>query len=141
MKASREWQAFRTQSRVSKGIRELCNNTKWCLSSTGNAVGIWKSGRFFAHQYSGVRGDIITVAKGMGNGFPIGGVLISPIFKAVHGMLGTTFGGNHLACTAALAVLRVIREESLMENAVTMGDYIIRCLKGNKSIKEIRGKV
>jgi len=102
--------------------------------------GYGRSGRFFAHRHSGVWGDIITVAKGMGNGFPIGGVLISPLFKATHGMLGTTFGGNHLACTAALAVLRVIRKEALMENAVAMGDYIIRCLKDNKAIKEIRGK-
>ena len=131
---------FEPKAEYLKGIRELCNRYQVVLIFDEVQSGYGRSGRFFAHQYSGVRGDIITVAKGMGNGFPIGGVLISPIFKAVHGMLGTTFGGNHLACTAALAVLRVIREESLMENAVTMGDYIIRCLKGNKSIKEIRGK-
>jgi len=131
---------FEPKAEYLKGIRELCNRYQVVLIFDEVQSGYGRSGRFFAHQYSGVRGDIITVAKGMGNGFPIGGVLISPIFKAVHGMLGTTFGGNHLACTAALAVLRVIREESLMENAVTMGDYIIRCLKGNKAIKEIRGK-
>lgn len=131
---------FEPKAEYLKGIRELCNRYQVVLIFDEVQSGYGRSGRFFAHQYSRVRGDIITVAKGMGNGFPIGGVLISPIFKAVHGMLGTTFGGNHLACTAALAVLRVIREESLMENAVTMGDYIIRCLKGNKAIKEIRGK-
>ena len=130
---------FKPKKEYLEGIRELCDRYRVVLIFDEVQSGYGRSGRFFAHQHSEVVGDIIT-AKGMGNGFPIGGVLISPLFKATHGMLGTTFGGNHLACTAALAVLRVIREEALMENAVAMGDYIIRCLKGNKAIKEIRGK-
>ncbi|NMB37630.1 MAG: aspartate aminotransferase family protein [Bacteroidales bacterium] len=131
---------FEPEKEYLKGIRELCDTYRAVLIFDEVQSGYGRSGRFFAHRHSGVWGDIITVAKGMGNGFPIGGVLISPLFKATHGMLGTTFGGNHLACTAALAVLRVIRKEALMENAVAMGDYIIRCLKDNKAIKEIRGK-
>jgi acetylornithine/N-succinyldiaminopimelate aminotransferase len=131
---------FEPEADYLKGVRDLCNKYKVVLIFDEVQSGYGRSGRFFAHQYSGVRGDIITVAKGMGNGFPIGGVIISPLFKATHGMLGTTFGGNHLACTAALAVLKVIRDESLIENAATMGNYIISRLKGNKAIKEIRGK-
>ena len=131
---------FEPKADYLKGIRELCDKYEVVLIFDEVQSGYGRSGRFFAHQHSGVRGDIITVAKGMGNGFPIGGVLISPLFQALHGMLGTTFGGNHLACTAALAVLKVIREESLMENAAAMGDYITSCLKGNRAIKEIRGK-
>ena len=101
--------------------------------------GYGRSGKFFAHQYSAVRPDIITVAKGMGNGFPIGGVLISPIFEAKFGMLGTTFGGNHLACAAAKAVLDIIEEEELIENAAIVGTYLIERSKNLKGIKEIRG--
>jgi len=101
--------------------------------------GYGRSGKFFAHQYSAVRPDIITVAKGMGNGFPIGGVLISPVFEAKFGMLGTTFGGNHLACAAAKAVLDVIEEEDLVENAVVIGEYLKERSKNLKGLKEIRG--
>ncbi len=101
--------------------------------------GYGRSGKFFAHQYSDVRPDIITVAKGMGNGFPIGGVLISPVFEAKFGMLGTTFGGNHLACAAANAVLDVIEEEELIENAAILGKYLIERSKNLKGLKEIRG--
>lgn len=101
--------------------------------------GYGRSGRFFAHQYSAVRPDLITVAKGMGNGFPIGGVLINPQFEAKHGMLGTTFGGNHLACAAAKAVLDVIKDENLVENAALIGEYLVESAKNLKGLKEIRG--
>jgi acetylornithine/N-succinyldiaminopimelate aminotransferase len=101
--------------------------------------GYGRSGKFFAHQYSSVRPDIITVAKGMGNGFPIGAVLISPIFEAKFGMLGTTFGGNHLACAAAKAVLDVIEDENLVKNAATVGEYLIERSKNLRGLKETRG--
>jgi acetylornithine aminotransferase len=102
--------------------------------------GYGRTGKFFAHQHYGVRADIITMAKGMGNGFPIGGVLINPSIKPSHGMLGTTFGGNHLACTAALAVLEIIENEHLIENAAKIGDYFRKEFEGDKAIKEYRGK-
>lgn len=101
--------------------------------------GYGRSGKFFAHQYAGIRPDIITVAKGMGNGFPIAGVLISPTFTASYGMLGTTFGGNHLACAAAIAVLDVIEEEDLIHNATEVGEYLMKAAAGLKGLKEIRG--
>jgi acetylornithine aminotransferase len=101
--------------------------------------GYGRSGKFFAHQHADIRPDIITVAKGMGNGFPIGGLLISPIFKATHGLLGTTFGGSHLACTAAIAVLDIIKVEHLTENAAKIGNYLIEELKKIPQIKEVRG--
>jgi acetylornithine/N-succinyldiaminopimelate aminotransferase len=102
--------------------------------------GYGRTGDFFAHQESGVRPDIITVAKGMGNGFPIGGVLISPHIQAKHGMLGTTFGGNYLACTAGIAVLDVIKKEGLLKNAKSMGEYLKNHTLGVPGVKEIRGK-
>jgi acetylornithine/N-succinyldiaminopimelate aminotransferase len=101
--------------------------------------GFGRSGRFFAHQHAGIKPDIITVAKGMGNGFPIGGVLISPEFKPWHGMLGTTFGGNHLACAAAISVLEVIENENLIANAASVGEYLIEQSKSLKGLKEVRG--
>jgi acetylornithine/N-succinyldiaminopimelate aminotransferase len=101
--------------------------------------GYGRSGKFFAHQYAGIRPDIITVAKGMGNGFPVAGVLISPSFRATYGMLGTTFGGNHLACAAAMAVLDVIEKEDLILNAAVVGEYLMKEAVGLKHIKEIRG--
>ncbi|MDP4291149.1 MAG: aminotransferase class III-fold pyridoxal phosphate-dependent enzyme [Bacteroidota bacterium] len=101
--------------------------------------GYGRSGKFFAHQYAGIRPDIITVAKGMGNGFPVAGVLISPAIGASYGMLGTTFGGNHLACAAAIAVLDIIKKESLIQNAATVGDYLMKEAAGLKKIKEVRG--
>ena len=101
--------------------------------------GYGRSGKFFAHQYANIRPDLITVAKGMGNGFPIGGVLISPLFEASHGMLGTTFGGSHLACTAGIAVLDVMKVEHLTENAEKIGDYLIAELNQIPQIKEVRG--
>lgn len=102
--------------------------------------GYGRSGRFFAHQYFGVQPDIITTAKGMGNGFPIGGVLIAPEFKPWHGMLGTTFGGNHLACAAGIAVLDIIKREKLVENAEKVGNYLMTELSAYSSEYEVRGK-
>ncbi len=99
-----------------------------------------RSGKFFAHQYSGIEADLITTAKGMGNGFPVGGVLIHPNIKPWSGMLGTTFGGNYLACAAALSVLEVIEQEDLMTNATTLGNYWIEQLRSFTSITEVRGK-
>jgi acetylornithine aminotransferase len=103
--------------------------------------GYGRSGKFFAHQWLGIKPDIITVAKGIGGGFPMGGVLISPTFKAEYGMLGTTFGGNYLACTAALAVLDVMEEQQLMQNALDVGDYLMARLRelGHEKIKDVRG--
>jgi acetylornithine aminotransferase len=102
--------------------------------------GYGRSGKFFAHQYGKVQPDIITVAKGMGNGFPIGGVLIAPEIKPWHSMLGTTFGGNHLACAAALAVLEVMEMEHLMENTVMTGEFLINEMKGMKKDFVVRGR-
>ena len=101
--------------------------------------GYGRSGKFFAHQYAGIKPDLITIAKGMGNGFPIAGVLIHPDIKAKHGMLGTTFGGNYLACAAAIAVLDVIENENLISNAETIGNYLMGKLKNIDGVKEVRG--
>lgn len=122
------------------GLRSLCDkyDTKLILDEIQSGYG--RSGMFFAHQRSGVRADIITTAKGMANGLPIGGVLISPDIKAEYGMLGTTFGGNHLACTAALAVLDVIENEHLIENAAKVGERFKAALAGDKALKEYRGR-
>jgi acetylornithine aminotransferase len=117
----------------------ICKQTGTFLIIDEIQSGFGRSGKFFAHQYSTVKPDIITVAKGMGNGFPIGGVLISPSFEAKHGMLGTTFGGNHLACAAAKAVLEVIEDENLVVNAAIVGEYLIGRAKNLKGLKEIRG--
>lgn len=123
-----------------RGLRSLCDKygTKLILDEIQSGYG--RSGVFFAHQRSGVRADIITTAKGMANGLPIGGVLISPDIKAEYGMLGTTFGGNHLACTAALAVLDVIENEHLIENAAKVGERFKAALAGDKALKEYRGR-
>lgn len=101
--------------------------------------GYGRSGRFFAFQHAGIEPDLITVAKGMGNGFPIGGVLIHPKFKAKHGLLGTTFGGNHLACAAALAVLEVIENENLIVNAARQGERLIQAISGIEGVAGVRG--
>lgn len=102
--------------------------------------GYGRTGKFFAHQYAGIRPHLITTAKGMGNGFPIGSVLIHPDVKPWSGMLGTTFGGNYLACAAAIAVLDVIEKENLLANAHELGDYLVEGLKQSKGLKEVRGK-
>lgn len=119
---------------------ELCRETGTILIADEVQSGCGRTGDFFAHQKSGVKPQIITMAKGTGNGFPIGAVLLSGDIKAEKGMLGTTFGGNHLACTAAIAVMKVIRKENLLENARKMGDYLLNALRGNKAIKELRGR-
>ncbi|EJW89352.1 acetylornithine and succinylornithine aminotransferase [gut metagenome] len=123
-----------------QALRKACsaNNTVLILDEIQSGYG--RSGKFFAHQHTGIQADIITVAKGIGNGFPMGGVLISPLFTPVYGQLGTTFGGNHLACSAALAVLDVIEQEHLIENAAKIGEYLITELKKFPQIKEVRGK-
>ncbi|WP_423130497.1 aspartate aminotransferase family protein [Gaoshiqia sp. Z1-71] len=102
--------------------------------------GYGRSGKFFAFQYTAIRPDLITMAKGMGNGFPVGGLLIQPELKPWHGMLGTTFGGNYLACAAAIAVLDIMENEKLVENAAKVGDYLMQKLASFKQIKEVRGK-
>lgn len=120
-------------------LRELCTATGTVLILDEIQSGYGRSGKFFAHQYAGIRPDLITVAKGIANGFPMSAVLISPIFKPVYGMLGTTFGGNHLACAAALAVLDVMESEHLVENAATVGAYLKNELQHIPGIKEVRG--
>ena len=131
-------------------LRTACDKYGTMLILDEIQSGYGRTGKFFAHQFSGIRADIITTAKGMGNGFPIGGVLISPVIKAEYGMLGTTFGGNHLACTAALAVLDIIEDERLMENAAKVGEYFRRAFCGegtgtkqnapDPALKEYRGR-
>jgi len=121
-------------------LKRLCEKTKVMLILDEVQSGYGRTGKFFAHQYAGIKPDMITTAKGMGNGFPIGGVLISPRIAAVAGMLGTTFGGNHLACTAAIAVIDVMEKEKLMGNSTKVGEYIISSLKDSPSIKELRGR-
>lgn len=123
-----------------QALRESCTQYGTILILDEIQSGYGRTGKFFAHQHSGIRPDIITVAKGIGNGFPMAGVLISPMFKAVYGQLGTTFGGNHLACSAALAVLDVFEQEHLVENAARVGAFLLEELKKIKGIKEVRGK-
>jgi len=122
-----------------KELSAECKATGTVLILDEVQSGYGRSGKFFAHQYAGIRPDLITIAKGMGNGFPIGGVMISPVFEASYGLLGTTFGGNHLACTAAIAVLDIIKVEHLIENALKIGNYLISELKKIPQIKEVRG--
>ena len=120
-------------------LRKVCTETGTILILDEIQSGYGRSGKFFAHQYNHIQPDIITVAKGIGNGFPMAGVLISPMFKPVYGQLGTTFGGNHLACSAALAVMDVIEQDNLVENAKAVGDYLLE-LKKFPQIKEVRGR-
>lgn len=120
-------------------LRKACTDNGTVLILDEIQSGYGRSGKFFAHQYAGIRPDMITVAKGIANGFPMAGVLISPMFKPVYGMLGTTFGGNHLACAAALAVMDVIEQEKLVENAAAVGSYLLDELKKFPQIKEVRG--
>lgn len=119
-------------------IRSLCDQYNVLFIADEIQSGYGRTGKFFAHQHANVQADIITVAKGMGNGFPVGGVIISPKIEAKHGLLGTTFGGNYLACAASKAVLEVIETENLLQNASEMGDYLYNQLKEDPSIKEIR---
>ncbi|MBF04329.1 MAG: aspartate aminotransferase family protein [Flavobacterium sp.] len=119
-------------------IRTLCDRYRALLILDEIQSGYGRTGKFFAHQHANIKADIITVAKGMGNGFPVGGVIISPEIEAKHGLLGTTFGGNYLACAASKAVLEVMESEKLMANAKEMGDYLYQQLKEDEIIKEIR---
>lgn len=123
-----------------KELRALCTKYEVCLILDEIQSGYGRSGKFFAHQYAGIRPDLITVAKGIGNGFPMGGLLISPMFKPVYGMLGTTFGGNHLACSAAIAVLDIMEKEQLVDNAAHVGAFLIDELRRLPGIKEVRGR-
>ena len=119
-------------------IQQLCNENNAVFIADEIQSGFGRSGKFFAHQHTNVTPDIISMAKGMGNGFPVAGILISPKFKASYGLLGTTFGGNFLACAATKAVLEVIEEENLLQNAQEVGDYLVSLLQNQKNIKEIR---
>lgn len=121
-------------------LRKLTKETGTVLIFDEIQSGYGRTGKFFAHQHFDVRPDIITVAKGIANGFPMGGVLISPEFKAVKGMLGTTFGGNHLACAAATAVADVIEDENLIDNAAMVGEYLIENLTKIPGVKDVRGR-
>ena len=121
-------------------LRKVCTENGVVLIADEIQCGYGRSGKFFAHQHSDIKADLITMAKGMGNGFPIGGVLISPEFEASYGLLGTTFGGNHLACAAAVAVLDVIEKENLIENAKEIGEYVGIQLNKFPMIKEVRGR-
>lgn len=127
-----------------QGLAAACKRNGTILICDEIQCGYGRSGKFFAHQWLGIRPDLITVAKGIGNGFPMSGVLISPDFKPVYGQLGTTFGGNHLACTSALAVLDVMEQENLVENAREVGDYLLTKLKELQQtqphITDVRGR-
>ena len=124
------------------GIQKLCEAHNTVLICDEIQCGYGRSGKFFAHQHLGVKPDIITVAKGIGNGFPMGGVLISPKFKPVYGQLGTTFGGNHLACSAAIAVLDVMKDEQLVKNAAVVGEHLMKRLKEANlpHVADVRGR-
>ncbi|GAB3635032.1 aminotransferase class III-fold pyridoxal phosphate-dependent enzyme [Hymenobacter arcticus] len=122
------------------GLSLVCGAHGALLIADEVQCGYGRSGKFFAHQWAGIRPDIISVAKGMGNGFPIGGILIAPQYKASYGLLGTTFGGNHLACAAALAVLEVMQDEHLLAHAAAMGDHLRRELLAHAGAQEIRGR-
>jgi acetylornithine aminotransferase len=121
-------------------LRELCTKYNVFLIIDEIQSGYGRTGKFFAHQWTNIKPDLITVAKGMGNGFPIGGLLISPLFTPVHSMLGTTFGGNQLACAAALSVLEVFEDEKIIDNALKMGNLLMKELEKISGIKELRGR-
>lgn len=123
-----------------QAIRKLCDQYGSIYIADSVQCGYGRSGAFFSHDIAGVKADIYTMAKGMGNGFPVAGIIISPKFEAKKGMLGTTFGGNHLACAAAIAVLEVIQKENLIENAATLGQYIINRLKSYPEVRSVRGR-
>lgn len=121
-------------------IRSLCDANNAVFIADSVQCGYGRSGKFFSHDYAGVNADIYTMAKGMGNGFPIGGIIIAPHIQASYGLLGTTFGGNHLACAAGLAVLEVMEQEKLMENAAALGAYLVKELQALPNVKEVRGR-
>nr|WP_295927327.1 aminotransferase class III-fold pyridoxal phosphate-dependent enzyme [uncultured Dyadobacter sp.] len=121
-------------------LRRKCDETGAILILDSVQCGYGRTGKFFSHQFSGIEPDIMSMAKGMGNGFPIGGILISPKFKASYGLLGTTFGGNHLACAAGVAVLDIMKEENLIENAAQIGEYLLNGIREIGGYKELRGR-
>jgi acetylornithine/N-succinyldiaminopimelate aminotransferase len=121
-------------------IRSLCDQYDSVYIADSVQCGYGRTGLFYSHDYAGVSADVYTMAKGMGNGFPIGGISIAPKFKPWHGMLGTTFGGNHLACAAGLAVLEVMEQDNLMANAAEVGAYLISELRKFEVVKEVRGR-
>jgi len=121
-------------------IRSLCDEYNTVYIADSVQCGYGRTGLFYSHDYSGVEADVYTMAKGMGNGFPVAGISIAPKFKPWHGELGTTFGGNHLACAAALAVLEVMEKDNLMKNAEEVGNYLIAELKKFEQVKEVRGR-
>ena len=123
-----------------QAARKACDAYGSLLIMDEVQSGYGRTGRFYAHQKHGVKADIISMAKGMGNGFPIGAIIINPAIEATYGMLGTTFGGNHLACAAAIAVLDIIGKEHLIDNAAAQGEYLMRRLAGNPAIKQLRGR-
>jgi len=123
-----------------KAIRRLCDQYNAVYIADSVQCGYGRTGIFYSHDYAGVEADVYTMAKGMGNGFPVAGISIAPKFKPWHYMLGTTFGGNHLACAAALAVLEIMEQDQLMENAASVGGYLIEQLKGFDAVKEVRGR-
>ena len=123
-----------------KAIRKLCDQYNSVFIADSVQCGYGRTGKFFSHDHAGVDADIYSMAKGMGNGFPVGGIIIAPKIKAKHGMLGTTFGGNHLACAAALAVLEVMSSENLMQNAADTGAYIMKELSAIPVLQNVRGK-
>lgn len=123
-----------------KTARKACDNYGSLLIMDEVQSGMGRTGQFFAHSKSGVKADIVSMAKGLAGGFPIGAIIINPAIKAEYGMLGTTFGGSHLACAAAIAVLDIMKDESLMDNAAKVGDYLMHNLQGNKAIKQLRGR-
>ena len=123
-----------------KSIRSFCDQYNAVFIADSVQCGYGRTGLFYSHDYAGVSADIYTMAKGMGNGFPIGGISIAPKFVPWHGMLGTTFGGNHLACAAALAVLEVMEQDQLMKNATDLGAYLISEIKKFPEVKEVRGR-
>ncbi len=128
------------EARFLQAIRNVCNEHGALYIADSVQCGYGRSGKFFSHDFAGVNADIYTMAKGMGNGFPIGGIIIAPEIKAKYSMLGTTFGGNHLACAAALAVLEIIEGERLMANAEKMGNYLMDQLKAVKLLENVRGR-
>lgn len=121
-------------------IRSLCDTHNAVFIADSVQCGYGRSGKFYSHDYAGVNADIYTMAKGMGNGFPVGGIIIAPHILASYGLLGTTFGGNHLACAAALAVLEVIEQDQLIQNAQNVGNYLMTQLSTLPNIKEVRGR-
>ena len=123
-----------------QALRRMCDQYGAALILDEVQSGCGRTGKFFAHQWAGIKPDIITMAKGIANGFPCGGILISPRFQARKGMLGTTFGGNYLACAGAIAVLDIIEREHLVENALAVGEYIKENIPASPRIKEVRGK-